>query len=568
MGSNTVSGSLGMKNIFYFLFLLWLITPNVGITQSLLEEDRRSIERHLLQVLELEESLKEELQEKQEELRSPLATGRQVQLEEEVQAISQRLSNIQQDFTELAIGVEFSDVSREKNGSSFSWSKELQDLLAPLIAELRDVTSRPREISNLKDERSKLTERKASAIRAVDNLTILSNELGEPRLKEPLRDLLEKWRAQLKSIDAELAITEEKLSQKQDERKSVGETIQGVLSLFFESRGKHLFFALLFATVLWFSLRNIPKYIITHLDGAGARLSHAGKLLQVAGLVTSTLGAGLAFLATLYLFEDWVLLLLFSLLFLGLLWTMKDTIPDWWRQLALLLNFGPVREGEVIEYNGILWRVDSISFYATLINEAFTSGRILRVPIQDLIALRSRQFHKDEKLFPSAVSDHVILQDGTFGRVTLQSPDYVELIGYGGSRYHFDTREFRKSCVRNLRDGFGETYSFGIDYRYQSQVTEELPTLLREELETVLKEGHLFGYVSSLKVEFEEAAASSLNLAIVIHFTGEAAQYYPSLARTIQRGCVRASNKHGWTIPFPQLSVHLQEQGLKSTTSL
>jgi small-conductance mechanosensitive channel len=233
----------------------------------------------------------------------------------------------------------------------------------------------------------------------------------------------------------------------------------------------------------------------------------------------------------------------------------------------LLLNFGPVREGEVIEYNGILWRVDSISFYATLINEAFTSGRILRVPIQDLIAIRSRQSHKDEKLFPSDVGDHVILQDGTFGRVTLQSPDYVELMGYGGSRYHIDTREFRKSYIRNLRDGFGETYSFGIDYRYQSQVTEELPTLLREEIETALQEEDLFEYVSSLKVEFEEAAASSLNFAIVIHFTGDAAQYYPSLARTIQRGCVRASNKHGWTIPFPQLSVHLPEQGLKSTTT-
>jgi small-conductance mechanosensitive channel len=556
-----------MKHFFYLFFLLCFITLNVGHTQSLPEEDRISIERHLLQVLELEESLKGELQEKQEELRSPLATGRQVQLEEEVQAISQRLSNIQQDFTELAIGVELSDVSREKNGSSFSWSKELQDLLAPLIAELRDVTSRPREISNLKDERSKLTERKASAIRAVDNLTILGKELREPRLQQPLHELLEKWRAQLKSIDAELAITEEKLSQKQDERKSVGESIQSVLSLFFESRGKHLFFAFLVAALLWISLRNIPKYIISHLDGAGAKLSHAGKLLQVAGLVTSTLGAALAFLATLYLFEDWVLLLLFSLLFLGLLWTMKDTIPDWWRQLALLLNFGPVREGEVIEYNGILWRVDSISFYATLINEAFTSGRILRVPIQDLIAIRSRQSHKDEKLFPSDVGDHVILQDGTFGRVTLQSPDYVELMGYGGSRYHIDTREFRKSYIRNLRDGFGETYSFGIDYRYQSQVTEELPTLLREEIETALQEEDLFEYVSSLKVEFEEAAASSLNFAIVIHFTGDAAQYYPSLARTIQRGCVRASNKHGWTIPFPQLSVHLPEQGLKSTTT-
>jgi len=548
-----------MKIFISFILVVLFLLPAPAPCQPAPNREQRTVEQHLLQVLKLERSLKKELQEKQEELRSPLATGRQAQIEKEVQEISERLSNIQKDFSELAIGVDVAEVSRDKKGAPFSWSKELQDLLAPLISELRDATSRPREISNLKDKLSSLEERKASTLKAVDNLTILNGNLEEQQLKEPIRNLLEKWRAQLTSINAELAITEEKLSQKQAERKSVGETVQGVLSLFFESRGKHLFFAFLFAGLLWVSLRNIPRYVIRYLDGSGSKLSHAGKLLQVAGLVTSTLGASLAFLMTLYLFEDWVLLLLFSLLFFGLLWTMKDTIPDWWRQLALLLNFGPVREGEVIEYRGVLWRVDSISFYATLINEAFNSGRVLRIPIQDLIPMRSRNAHKDEKLFPSSIGDHVILHDGTFGRIVLQSPDYVELVGYGGSLYHFDTREYQSAPVRNLSDGFGETYSFGVDYQHQSIITEELPRILTEEIREFLKAEQILQHVSHLKIEFESAADSSLNIALIIHYHGSAASLYPSLSRTIQRGCVKTCNAHGWTIPFPQLALHLND---------
>jgi len=64
----------------------------------------------------------------------------------------------------------------------------------------------------------------------------------------------------------------------------------------------------------------------------------------------------LVFLVALYLFGDWVLLILALLLILGLIWTSKQAIPRFWTPTVLMLDMGPVREGERVHYRGLPWR--------------------------------------------------------------------------------------------------------------------------------------------------------------------------------------------------------------------
>ena len=62
----------------------------------------------------------------------------------------------------------------------------------------------------------------------------------------------------------------------------------------------------------------------------------------------------------------------------------------------------------------------------------------------------------------------------------------------------------------------------------------------------------------NLKVEFKEAGASSLDLAILADFSGDVAKDYMTLSRFLQRLAVDACNTHHWVIPFTQITVHGQ----------
>jgi small-conductance mechanosensitive channel len=69
------------------------------------------------------------------------------------------------------------------------------------------------------------------------------------------------------------------------------------------------------------------------------------------------------------------------------------------------------------------------------------------------------------------------------------------------------------------------------------------------------------GFLNNCFVEFDEAAASSLNLFIYASFTGDAADSYFRIRRTLQSLAVDACNTNGWVIPFNQVTVHLAQEG-------
>ena len=67
------------------------------------------------------------------------------------------------------------------------------------------------------------------------------------------------------------------------------------------------------------------------------------------------------------------------------------------------------------------------------------------------------------------------------------------------------------------------------------------------------------GYKDSLlnlRVEFQQAGGSSLDMVVIADFKGEMAPLYQRLNRAIQRWCVDACTENNWDIPFPQLTVH------------
>jgi hypothetical protein len=63
----------------------------------------------------------------------------------------------------------------------------------------------------------------------------------------------------------------------------------------------------------------------------------------------------------------------------------------------------------------------------------------------------------------------------------------------------------------------------------------------------------------NLRIEFEKANTSSLDIVVIADFDGALAEIYGRLRRTMQRWCVEACTEHGWEIPFTQLTLHQAE---------
>jgi len=120
----------------------------------------------------------------------------------------------------------------------------------------------------------------------------------------------------------------------------------------------------------------------------------------------------------------------------------------------------------------------------------------------------------------------------------------------------FATAAFLSLAPTNLSRGFRVESTFGLDYALQTELLGELPEKLRLSLSEGLAQRSYGDALKSLKVELASASGSSLDLAIIADFDGAAAGSRSEIERALQQLAVAASERHGWSIPFPQVVVH------------
>jgi energy-coupling factor transporter transmembrane protein EcfT len=265
-------------------------------------------------------------------------------------------------------------------------------------------------------------------------------------------------------------------------------------------------------------------------------------------------------LGVLYSLGDWVLLSIAIIFVLGIGWASKHTLPRFWNQATLMLNFGSVREGEVVIYKGIPYEVISVNIYSQLENKDLEDG-FIRLHINDLVELRSRPMFKNEPWFPSRRGDWVKLNDGTYGEVVGQTPDMVKLKLLGGAHKFYKTSDYLSQSPTNLSAGFRIPVTFGLDYQHQDIIIQEVPGIIERAITEGLSEAGYGNSIEKIRVEFKEAGPSSLDIAVLAEFNGNAGARYRALERAIQRICVDTCNLHHWIIPFQQVTVHMAGAG-------
>lgn len=553
--------------VFFLIAGLHLcVLPAEGQEVQVLDENTSMSDSGILNmlnaILEHRQHLQQRIIEKQQEMAESISETEKTNIAAELDRLDRMLSSANQDFERIATGVD-TGLFTEKQEAPFDWKDEVVSLVKPGIMELKRVTQKARQKSDLREELSIYQALRPIVRQANENLMDLISRTEDAQLKQGLERLVPEWQGQERQIFSRLEITQMQLAELESEEQSILESSQHSIKQFFKTRGLFLTVALIACIGIVLLLRVAYLFLIKHIPGHQSvyRPFHH-RIIDLLYRVVSVLAGLFAVILVFYLFEDWVLLSLAIVFLLGLAWAVKNTLPRFVEQSRLILNIGAVREGERVVYEGVPWLVKKINFFSVLENPEL--GQTLRVPIEVLMDLTSRSFHHNEPWFPCRENDWVILSDGTRGCVTSLSHEMVEMVMRGGARKFYQTGDFLGGIPLNLSGHFRIKVDFGISYNLQSiatnQVLEILDAFIRERLAA---EGYEESLVA-MKVEFVRAGSSSLDLVVIADFDGEMAPLYNRISRAIQRWCTDACTANNWEIPFPQLTVHkATEQNIK-----
>lgn len=513
---------------------------------------------------EVKKNLTEEIIIKSSELKDSLTESDKTLVSYELDKLSNDLTDIDENFEQISTGLS-SELDNNKPTQKFNLKNDIGALIQPIIKEMKHATSGIRQKTQLRDELGFYEEKFFHAGVAVENIRKLikkaeGKKVHNKKLTRALNKLLEKWSRRLKQAKSNHRSVELQLQtmEAESEKESFLTSSEIYLKSFFEKRGLYLSLGLLAIMLVLLLSRLFYRLVLSRLVGLrSTNRSFRQRLVELVYRVLTVVFSIAAPMAVFYIAQDWLLFSLGILLLFGLAWTLKYTIPKLWEQMILMLNIGPVREGERIAVDGLPWRVKQLNVYTLLDNP--TAELKMRVPIEKMVGKISRPIAKGEPWFPCKRSDWVILSDGVRGKVVGLSHEMIELVERGGARVNYQMADFLSLSPKNISQSFRIKETFGISYDLQKESTGEILETLEHYIhEQLIKEGY-GDDLMNLRVEFAYANASSLDLAIIADFKGAQAPVYNRIRRAIQRWCVDACSQYHWEIPFTQMVIHQKE---------
>jgi hypothetical protein len=508
-------------------------------------------------LIELKSELRSDIENLNRQLETAQSAAERKDLQARLEKLNIDLQTASQNLKEIAAGADIASL-RATEETTLNFQQEFLALLRPALKEMKDMTSHVRQKSDLKDRIAYYDEKLPVTERAVANITALLAGADNEPLKQYLQGLLAEWKKQLTVMQSEQQSAELQLEKLEASEASLAEASQSYLKSFFQKRGLYLTQALLVVVVILLLSRMSYRAMVRLIPGYKAEhRSFRLRLLDLMHRVITTLLVILGPMVVFYAVEDWVLFSLGILLLLGVALTLRQALPRYWQQIQLFLNVGSVREGERIDLDGLPWRVKYINIFSLLENPAAEISQ--RVRIDDLVDLKSRPCHKDDPWFPCLRGDWVLLSDGMRGKVIGISQELVQMVARGGAHRTYKTADFLGLSPLNLSRNFRLKETIGISYSLQQESVTSIPGKLQAHIEKRIAEEGYEDKLLNLRVEFERANTSSLDLVVIADFDGELGDLYNRLRRAIQRWCVEACTENNWEIPFTQLTLHQAE---------
>lgn len=472
----------------------------------------------------------------------------------ELQSVNEKITELNQSFQNMVVRSADISIFETEIEKEFNWQAELGQIVEPLLAEIKNATKDSRELGEINKQLALGRERLAASEAALKSMAPLLEAATDPELIDRLEKLKELWTSRQNDARNQITLAELQLKERQSNKEPAIEQAQKAASNFLKSSGLNLGLGIFVLGAVFLIMgalqRAWSRFRPTRKKGRSFSTRLSGLLWSILTVLLAVAGMIGTFNA-----KGDILLVSISVLFLfGVGWAAMKTLPGMIDQFRMMLNMGAVREDERLMYEGLPWKVNAISFRTELLNPLLNGGT-LTLPTRMLAGMLSRPPGPDEEWFPSKKDDWVILSDGTFGKVSYQTPSAVQIVLPGGSHKIYHTLQYMELSPMVISTGFRREIFFGIDYKHIADATTLIPEAMKAHLEDVL-EKRLADNIHHIDVQLAEAADSALKLCIIVDCKGEAAPKWAYIPMWVQMALVDLCNQNEWSIPFPQLQVH------------
>lgn len=476
------------------------------------------------------------------------------ELSEKLREAKAKYEERRRQFEEFAVDIDLRPFVEEEE-TTFDWQQELGKLLKPIIAELENATAESRAIGELRAEIGDIAERQELSAEAIENLDMLLSRETSPALTQRLNRRRDHWQRIESDASNRLTALNLQLENRLKQRESVLDETTGFAKNFIQTRGLNLLIAIFAFCVVFFGVRWLMALAGKMKRRKGGDKNFSSRLTILLLHLFSIIGGIGAMMLVFNMAGDWFMLGIIIIFLLGIGWASINTLPDHVETVKLMLNIGMVREDERMEFKGVPYKVDSLAFSARLVNPLLDGG-VQNLPVKALVGHHSRPAGDHEEWFPTRTGDWVELSDGRIGKVSYQNPSSVQVVELGGAQVVYPTASFVELNPRNLSTGFRIQSVFGVDYRHQNEATQDIPKAMNKALTEGLKDVVDAAWIRDVEVRFQTAGSSSLDYRVNVDLDGKAASSLEIVQDTIQRILVETCNANGWTIPFPQLTIH------------
>ena len=508
------------------------------------------------------EELQSVINEKAERLKdlkhSVKVQGSDSELERLIQDTTKDLEISQKSFEEIVIGTVSADLFEEEMEPA-TWQEELTLVVKPLLSNLRGLTEKPRQKEKLKltiEEQDSIISSTKTALTAIN---FAKEEKHSADVNQELKRIKTKWQSLADEAQRKKELASLSLAKLDEQDEGLFQKFKASMKEFARERGLTLLIAFVVSLLIILFFRMLAQFMEKrrkqYARGENRTtyrvLMYAQRLMMVVVILT-------AILVVFFIRGDALLLALMLIFIFATVMSFKNFLPQFIQESRLLLNIGSVREQELINYNGVPWRVASINVFSLLVNPEIRG--LIRLPLSELKNLHSRKV-KDEKWFPSAINDWVLDDDNNLYEVINQTPDAVELQSSQGTNKLVPTAEYYAAGFVNLTQSnkMRITGTFGVDYSLQAIALDVVPEKLRQGAQAYLESAELGTDDINCRVDFKSANSSSLDYLVIVLIGSSASRHYYRIERAIQQACVKVCNEEGWVIPFPQLTISKAE---------
>ena len=481
-----------------------------------------------------------------------------VALEGQISESERILKNAQTAFESIVTGGLDLENFQEMPDQSFDWQSDLIEIIQPIFQSLKDLTEQPRAMERIRKTIEFYQKNLVEIENSIQKIQEWqSKQIVDLSARRQIKEIEESWLLRKSEAQRNLELFQLQLRNLQIRQESIWSSVWTAFGAFLTGRGLNLMLAVLATMAVWFGMRSVLRFMVPKegVDEFQTR-SQYSRVLFYTYRILMMMASTAVFLIVLYVTGDWLLLGLALLILAGIAIGLKKYLPQFLAEAKLLLNLGAVREGEMVTYEGVPWMVKSINIYSHLVNPVLEGGE-LRMPLREMSQLISQPIADNEPWFPSNLHDYILLPDGSFGQVVIQTPEFVQIKSREMIRTYL-VSDYLNLAIKNLSMGtFACVGNFGLSLEQQAICLDKVPKAFEVAIKSNFERNEMRSALEELRVEMNSIQSASIQYFLYVQMKSGAAEHYWKIQRMMQQACVATCNREGWKIENPDSTFQI-----------